>query len=253
MKKNSKIVIISKQLHSCFASYSSNDEYVYLETVKSKVKFEIYEGETIKTNNKAFECLNGEKIAENSENNKILKVYLEPDKKYYHTSRAMDNATKEQMAALVKTYTDKGWSSEKPEILTILYQQERQIETMHRENHGFVIPEWSKDFTSEQYQGGLSKELVSVPVLKLYMSSGGCHGYIGHSQRTYEIDRFLESFLLRKGYKLEIIAEFLTWRQGRHFADQLDGERFEDSKTMIRNEAIGYIESVVKSMEKETV
>lgn len=102
-----------------------------------------------------------------------------------------------------------------------IYQQEEADRIELRRQAGFVIPTWSKDMPISEYQGALSLELFGDDGLQDYLSNGGCHGYIGASERTFEIDMELERACRDRKMSVREIAWFLSHSAGRHFADQL--------------------------------
>lgn len=243
-----KPVIISKHLHSCSASWSSGDKMVYFKTNKNLLDFEVDEKSLIKS--KAFPHLTGENISEIKETTQALIVYLENDKTYYQFNRGggISHVTETLMKELVQTYLHKGgWEIERPSVFEIIIEQERVINIQTRVLEGYVIPEWSKDLKPEDYQGGLSNKLFKEPYLQDYLKGGGCHGYIGHSVRTFKIDKKFE----KRAKELKLtdleIAIFMCGKDGRHFGDSIENHTEDLSIEELKNNLPDYVYSAMKS------
>jgi hypothetical protein len=249
-----KPVVIVKHLHSCCASSSSNDEWLYIETTKDKIDFEVNEDIQIKES-KNIPAVSFDKIEEITENGNLLTIYLESDKRFYNRSlrQRREDATKEEMDELVKLYIDKGFSKEEPLIKNINYQQKKQVENMFRKNLGFVLIDYEKDRNPEEFQGGLSDKLFKNKILQDYLKSIA-FGYIGAFGRTFSGDRLVEKTLREHNFSDTEISLFMTSRSGRHFADGLGSyDSFENDKEHIKNKLIGYMEDAYNSFIKEEV
>ncbi len=226
-----KPVIISKHIHSCFAGWSSNDERVYIYTTSDKLDFTsidniIAAGSIIISHNFPFISL--EKIAQIVETHDIMYVYLEADKTLYEkglrSRRGIGEDYKDELKEIVAGYLEKGWGLRNPEHSTEilakkLSDREEEIRIELRILKGHVYGTWEK--SGIDYRGALSEKVWNEQHLKEYLAEGGCHGYIGASERTFNTDRELEKVVYERGYTSSQFAEFMCSRPGRHFADQL--------------------------------
>jgi len=78
----------------------------------------------------------------------------------------------------------------------------------------------------ERAKGGFSDAIVNTIEWKEYVVKRikkgiPIFGYFGASERTEEIDRIVEGYLIMKGLSHEAIACWLTSTTARHFADNL--------------------------------
>lgn len=217
-----KPVFFQKQLHSSLSSWSSNDVFLYYETESAELDFPIKKG-LINTNK--FPHLNKENIDGIVENQFCIIVYLESDKTFYAIN---SNVTKESLADLTKKYLEKskyGWTTQKPHDLTKKFIEQEYLEKQLKKLNGYVIPEWNVFLTPEDYQGALPDELFNLPTIQNYLDSGGCHGYIGAPERTFQTDRELLRVSAIHKASNEDLAKFIISSKGRHFADQLSSEQ----------------------------
>jgi len=218
---------INKQIHSCFAACSSEDTMLGIDC---EPDFPVFPGYVIQS--EKFPFLNGEKIAEVIENKYKCTVYLEADETFYkmHLNSLpnpnwgnLRNERRPDYVLLVDNYLKMGWQDrddlEEIGLDKELREEREKLENRLRELDGYVIPDWHADFN--EYQGRLSDELYADKYLQNYINSGGCHGYIGNSDRMYIHDRFIEGVLREEGYSLREIAVFLCSACGRHFGDSL--------------------------------
>lgn len=70
---------------------------------------------------------------------------------------------------------------------------------------------------------GFSEEVMNHPSCKEYFQTG-IAGYIHHSQRSVETDKYLERRCSEVGIPLEYLATWLTSTDGRHFCDNFFDE-----------------------------
>ena len=224
--KDDKMCVITKHLHSGCSTWQSRDEHVYLETSKDKLDFTLAPGILI-TKSKSLPILVLDTIEEITETLDILKLHMLSDKTFYNRTQSRgemgigDSATKEEMAKLLSTYTNKGWLTQIPLLEKTLRDQSEKITEMFRKSEGFVFPAWDKNRDTIEFQGGLSNKLFKNAVIQDYLKRGGAHGFIGHSSRTFASDRTTERTLIELGHSNFEIAHFMCGSTGRHFADQL--------------------------------
>ncbi len=233
-----------KQIHSGFAGWSSRDIQVTKEL--SKLEFENHVGTERTVSDK-----HGFSI-----------VYTGPDKKYYDLALAQrrcfdEVVSKEDLLQYAQeTYVDHGWFLKDAfldEALNKYWEDERLARIERRTQEGFIIPEWSNDIKPEQYQGGFSNKVFHHPALASYVNGGGCHGYIGHSVRKPDLDKFLEKQFLTVNPDVSLFAMWLTSTGGRHFGDSLEDASFAEQKAYIKKSVAGLIEQALGYREKESV
>lgn len=217
-----KPVVFSKQIHSSLSSVSSDDVFLSFRTDSKNLDFELIDGSVIKTKVERFQHLNGEIISEIAENEFLIKVYLVADKTFYTTFRHSDKNT---FNALVSKYLDKkGWSKDSDYLSQKINNEQEFLESQLRRYQGFVIPDWNENLPVEAYRGALPDSVFKNKELQKYLANGGCFGYIGHSQRTYAIDRVLVKMMNNLSIKPQDLAKFVMHSAGRHFCDQVDCE-----------------------------
>lgn len=219
MNYQHKPVIFSKQIHSCLASCSSNDVFLNCQLSFETLDFNLVEGQEIKSDK--YKMLAGETISQIVENIFLIQVYLEPDKTFYTTRASFDTTV---FSNIVGVHLKKGWTTEQNYLAIKTSGQQEYLEGELRKFQGYVIPNWERDLPVESYRGALSKEVFEDKKLQNYLAGGGCHGYIGHSGRTFETDRELEKVAKEKGASNEQISYFLSHSAGRHYADQLSSK-----------------------------
>lgn len=232
-------ILISKQIHSGFASWSSDDIFVYqffISETEPQVKGNIITGKDliIKLDDDPEKETEIELKQDPIGKLNVLRVYGPPDKTFYNLAlRArvfLDhyNETPE-FQALVQSYKDKDWvlREQFPQTLTDALQRiadaEEKAYREERQQRGHVIVVWSRDLPISAYQGAFSDEVFQDAGLQQYLKNGGCHGYIGSSERTLDTDREVELLMRAKGYQIDQIGYFLRHSAGRHFANQLGG------------------------------
>lgn len=226
------VVLFKKLIHSCFASFSTSDALLYrpvalasspvIENGKINGNVDMPENEGL-----CFKVDPDNKID-------LLYVYLPDDETFYKRALAerkyfMAHYDKTpEFTALVASYNALGFvtrdslTTDVRAAIARCYEAEEKHRIKQREAEGFVIPEWRNDLPAEAYRGALSDSVFLDFDLQSYLSHGGCHGYIGHSNRTFETDKALEAQCVQMGLTSSQIATFLAHSAGRHFADQLD-------------------------------
>lgn len=217
---------VSKQIHSCFASFSSEDVFLHREVSLQDIlqrKYCISDGEVVESEKLGFRV-----------------YYAEPDKTFYEkacNSRRFTGSYNKtpEFIALIERYKQDGWGEESKwlkEKMDIHWKQEEDARRVKRQREGYVIPQWTKDMKPEEYMGGFSEKVLKSEKLSSYLESGGCHGYIGHSIRTFELDAYLEAVMLQL-LSVECFAGWLTSTGGRHFGDSLEGLTFDEQRQHI--------------------
>lgn len=238
---NRKPVVFTKQIHSSCSSFSSDDVFLKAHFSLENLDFELTEG-VINTN---LAPLVGETISKIEENIFLIEVYLEDDKTFYKTGDFLRSATKDEMNKLVEGYTKKGWRTESDYLQNKVSNERGFLQRQLRNYEGFVIPEWTSDLPIASYRGALPPNIFLDKELQDYLSEGGCHGYIGHSQRTFDTDRALVKIARKRNATDKQIADFLSHSAGRHFADQLscaeDVEKYFDEYFVYRHSNVGLV------------
>jgi hypothetical protein len=215
-----KIIVFHKQIHSTCASACSNDAFLSFRVKTNDLDFKLAEDRHIKSK---FAQLDNEIVKQITENQFLIEIYLEADKTFYYRNSFMtDSSASEEFKKLVESYIKKGWGKEADYYSRKFSNEKDYLERQLRNYEGYVIPDWNENLTIENYRGALSDEVFNDADLQKYLQNGGCHGYIGHSNRTFATDRRLEIRAFEYGLTPKQLAEFVAHSAGRHFADQLD-------------------------------
>jgi hypothetical protein len=223
-------VIISKRIHSSFASMSSNDENMQLALPESEIDFNVKEGIDITSVKHSF--LNGEKIKQVEEDDNFLGIYLEADKTFYNKglrskrSFSANFHDTPEFKELVNMHLDAGWSLEIPEEYKQArknkWKNDRIEQSKKAKKEGYVLWMDYEDYKPEFFQGGFSDELFNTEKLKNYIGDGkGVFGWIGSTCRKTEHDKVIEKGLRERHLSLDKIACWLTSTDGRHFSEHL--------------------------------
>lgn len=212
-----KPVAFYKRIHSCCATVSSEDILLNFRVDKQKLDFDLIEARRIKS---SLAPLNGQFIEEICENYFLIEVFLTADKTFYNTG-SMRSVSEKEVQRIANPLIELGWQKGRDYYSQKYSSQKEYLEAQLRYFQGYVIPEWNKDLPVEAYRGALSDEVFNNKGLQDYLSKGGCFGYIGHSQRTYDTDREIETIRLEKSIDPKYIAVFMSHTAGRHFADDL--------------------------------
>lgn len=224
------LIIFHKQVHSCLASFSTNDvllKQVFETGWPTEVSIERCEvdgipfpfGESLSAISMGIDPLG---------QSNILSIYFKADKTFYNAGPPF-REFHESLAfrSLVSRYEEQGWKKELPPeakaVQQRIWEHEEALRTAERMELGFVIPKWESGLPVAAYRGALSEDLFMEPSLQKYLSGGGCHGYIGASERTRATDERLEQLCKERGFTTAEIATFLAHSDGRYFADQLQG------------------------------
>lgn len=213
-------------IHSCFASYSSNDVFMYKKISESE--FNDY---------KALA-----KEVSVSEKFKFTTLYFE-DNEYCNVNTIRYHATKEEMNDKIMFYKSKGYTVDLDEYKFLFNQNTKYEETetaLKRKEAGFLsytCYDWK--YSRDIMQGGFSNELWNHPDVVKY-TEHNCHGYFGHSIRKSELDTYFEKVIKEvcNNAKVQmdwrdIAYNWLSSSDARHFSDDLEGMDFEDQKLKI--------------------
>ena len=214
-------MIYAKRLHihSCFASWSSNDVILYKETTKE-----------------FFDVDNTKK--ESCEKFGYGLIFLE-DNQY----NVLKYATKQQMQELVDFYKSSGWV-EKIEELSKRMKEKETTELKNycneRKRNNFIFytsPNW--EYNQKEAQGGFSDQFWNYQPVVKYTETHS-FGYFGHSVRKPELDKYFERCIkvICQCTKVDldwkkIAYNYLSSSSARHFADNLEGIGFSEQKRRI--------------------
>ncbi len=237
-------VVISKHIHASTSSWSSKDEYVNIVTKAKEIDFNI-EPNGMKLSSVKFPMLNGELIDSISEDKKFIGIHLKSDTTFnYRRGLSMigDSAEKTpEFQALVKSYTDKGFTTEKNiPSQTAFYERQRIKSRKQLKKAGVVLWMGYEAYQGhpEYFQGGFSDEVFNSPQLKKYIGNAqSVHGWIGHSQgRTKYGDKIIEKGLRKRGISPSDMYNWISSSSGRHFGDSMEDCSKIEQKEKIENE-----------------
>ena len=223
-----KKTILVKHIHSCFAAASGRDNWLYTIVEGKDVDFIAKAGKAIKSEKHTF--INNVMVSDVGEDKFISVVYLKSDRTFYDRGRGeqrafdKDYSETQEFLDLVNLYIDKGFNlTERPEELKDYYKRAEAAERKKMKEAGNVLwMEYDKR-TTKDYQGGFSDELFNEKYLFNYVSSGCVHGWIGHSVRTFTLDKVIEEGLREKGLVNSKMCSWITSGDGRHFGNSLEG------------------------------
>jgi len=235
-----KYVVFIKHIHSCFASASSNDEWLYKVVPEHKNKVTLVNGSTV-LNSGLFEkpTPGVETIEEvDTEDKFITNVYFKADESFYIFGKnkpgLKDYHNTPEFKELIQKYVQLGWSTERPEIENERMQRVRNKQIQQRKKDGFVLWKKYEDLKPEDYKGGFSTEMFNTPHLQKYIKQTP-FGYIGHSVRTKHTDRYMEKTLRSLNLPVDTLSLYLTSSSGRHFGDSLEDLTPEEQEEKISN------------------
>ena len=227
MKKKKTILV--KHIHSCSASASGSDKWLYTIVDAKDVDFTIKEGKAIKSDKHSF--INNAVIDEIFGDKFVSVVYLKSDKTFYDRGLNEDRIVFEKNYSetqeffdLVNMYINKGFNlTERPKELRDYYKRAEALERKKMKAAGNVLWMSYDDRTVKDYQGGFSNELFSNTSLSEYISQGCIYGWIGHSVRTFILDKVIEDGLRERGLSSSKMTNWITSGDGRHFGNSLEG------------------------------
>lgn len=232
-----KTIMLSKHIHSCLASFSSNDVWLKMFLIEEDLDFMPTENEVITSAKYRF--LNGEIISKIAGDSKFMAIYLESDKTFYNRGSFRDEWHKtDEFKALVGDYIIKGWGNEYNEARKAYQLREEKRDEIKSKKSGLVL--WYSYYNLKKqpltvYQGGFSDELFNTKSIQAYISDHCVHGWIGHSgARRKEHDVLIEKGLRERGLKPEQMFNWISSGDGRHFADSLEGYSLKEQLAKIQ-------------------
>jgi len=240
-----KPIVITKHIHSCFASSSSMDEFLVIVTDTKEIDFKIELNSIIVS--KKFPGLNGETIAEIYGDSKYVGFYLEADKTFYNKGlhsnkifgRDAEFQSTSEFISLVKSYYDKGFKKDRNIPAQKAFWEREKIKSQKEAKKQKLVLWMDLDILTANpklYQGGFSDEVFNSPKLKEYVSKGYAHGWIGHSSgRTAVNDKQIEAGLRKRGIPSHRMFNWISSSDGRHFGDSLEGSTKKEQKISIEN------------------
>lgn len=227
-RTNKKTIVFSKQIHSCFASFSSGDELLKIVTDSKEIDFQLELNGRIKS--EKFPALNGEKIKYIEGDSKYVGISLESNKRFYNVTlhNGLEHYNKTpQFIELVQSYIDKGFKKDIDiSEQTAYFERVENKERVASKKRGVVL--WmgydAHQGHPEYFQGGFSDEVFNSKELKSYIKDGrGVFGWIGHYQgRTFYGDKLIEAGLRKRGISPSRMYNYLSSSSGRHFADSIE-------------------------------
>jgi hypothetical protein len=215
------------QIHSCFASYSSNDVFLYREITKGI---------------KPLTSLKVQQV----EKGKGVKILYYADETFDNigldASGYHEYEKTPEFKALVKDYMALGFSDVKPKFLYDWHKAKREAEhkaeVIKRIKQGYVVPD--NKVKNPNRNGGFSKAITENPIFKNYACGDFVFGYTGHSSRTHYLDKIMESVMNKieapdSFNKIDAFCTFLGSTSGRHFMDSLEDLSKKEQKKYIYN------------------
>ena len=216
------------QVHSCLASFSSCDKFLYKQISKKDFELKV----------------------KNLPENKIeirkefgYAYFLIEDESYYNVRDFKFHATKQQMQEKVDFYKTFGYVEKIKEFENrkkACSNEEERVECERRKKDGFIFytsPNWK--YSREEARGGFSDELWGYEPVVKYTETHS-FGYFGHSVRKPELDKYFERYIkltcqcakVDVDWK-EIAYNYLSSGSARHFSDNLEGIDFSEQKRRI--------------------
>lgn len=267
-----KITCFIKQIHSCNASASSRDNWVFIEVENydhnieetQKHGLEFFELlQAVRTHGRSImeekplpdsyikmpgHVLDGEIVTEvlaDEEFPQYRKVYVQPDKTFNNGDFFEEFHDTEEYKALLQSYLDKGWKLLDREGRTKEHRKFNKFledkELYQRSEAELVLWNYGKEgFNVEQYNGGFSKEVHEHPEFQQYVNSGCVYGWLGNAgTRTRFLDRKLERELMQnKPLPLDAFVGWLTSTDGRRFCESLHEKSETEQRNIIRRRSV---------------
>ncbi len=239
--RNIKTIVITKHVHSCFASCATGDAFLRIITTSKEIDFMLTVNKRITS--KKFPGLNGELLKEKTGDSQFIALYLDSDETFCKKGPKggmIGDSYKDtpEFKALVKSYFDKGFKIDKdiPEQ-NAFHKRERDKHNNKMKKRGVVLWGNYEDYSGhpEMYQGGFSDEVFNSKELKRYVSSGHVNGWIGHCGRTADNDRQIEAGLRKRGISPSEMYNWISSGSGRHFGDSIEGLTKKEQKEKIEN------------------
>jgi len=127
-----------------------------------------------------------------------------------------------------------------PDALVYCDKQE-DIRNAQKKIDGFIYCKKYEEMTSEDYKGSLNKSLTQTTID--YISSGVVAGYLGHSARKHEHDKYIEEIIDKiiitvdcvEVDKLEIFSIWLTSSDARHWMDSVEELELDEFKVKLND------------------
>ncbi len=128
----------------------------------------------------------------------------------------------------------------------LYWEKKSEEENKARKKAGFVYHKKYDDMTPADYKGKLSKSLTDE--VMEYLSSGGCHGYLGHSWRKLSHDLIIEKIVKKSKFfvdgvevdKWSVLGTWLTSSDARHWMDSREDETNEEFESAFKS-SLSYI------------
>jgi len=237
-KRIVKAVVISKQIHSCFATVSSGDKFLKIVTNSKDVDFIMENGKII-TSTK-FPGLNGKKISDIYQDDKYIGIYVKSDETFCNVNKVSEYyANTPEFKNLIQSYIDKGFNdgSDVPAQIAF-WDREKEKEKKRLKKQGVVLWMGFDEYKEhpEFFKGGFSDDVMNSKELKAYISKGSAYGWIGNSSvRTATHDKQIEEGLRKRGISPSKMYNWISSSDGRHFADSLEGLTKQEQKKAIEN------------------
>lgn len=124
-----------------------------------------------------------------------------------------------------RTFAETIFNHGRSEYENLYWEKKREEENKARKKAGFIYHKKYEEMTPDDYKGKLSKSLTDE--VMQYLSSGGCHGYLGHSWRKLSHDLIVEKIVKKVKFfvndkevdKWTILGTWLTSSDARHWMD----------------------------------
>jgi len=121
------------------------------------------------------------------------------------------------------------------------WEKQEAIRNTYRKEEGFIYCKKIDEMTAEDYKGSLEKALTKTTIN--YISSGVVAGYLGHSARKHEYDKYIEEVINNvtisvddlKVNKWDILSTWLTSTDARHWMDSVEDMDIEKFKIKFNN------------------
>jgi len=121
------------------------------------------------------------------------------------------------------------------------WDKQEDIKNVKRKEQGFIYCKKYNEMASEDYKGSLDKALTQTTID--YISSGVVAGYLGHSARKHEHDKYIEEIIDKiiitvdgvEVDKLEIFSIWLTSTNARHWMDSIENLELDEFKVKLND------------------
>jgi len=108
------------------------------------------------------------------------------------------------------------------------WDKQEEIKNVYRKENGFIYCKKYDEMTAEDYKGSLEKALTQDIIN--YISSGVVAGYLGHSARKHEHDKYIEKAIENvimtvddvEVNKWNAISSWLSSTDARHWMDSVE-------------------------------